>query len=160
VYSSPGSRTRPVYSTMRTPRLIGSAAKTPRPVRERPTLRAKRDSMRRFFFLAVFFIVPIKPHRPIPARGWGKLIQHECASARPRVGSAGPLPDEVGQLLAGHVGRKPDEQRRQQQERKRKQRQAGGDRVGGGDPAHDQRCERGDRETEGERRADAGAADL
>src|SRR5215813_5940586 len=61
VYSSPGLSGRPVYSTMRTPRLIGSSAYTPRPVRERPTLRAKRDSMRRFFFLAVFFIAPIKP---------------------------------------------------------------------------------------------------
>src|ERR1700758_3326486 len=59
VYSSPGLRVRPVYSTMRTPCLIGSSAKTPRPVRERPTLRAKRESMRRrFFFFAVFFIAP------------------------------------------------------------------------------------------------------
>src|SRR6201981_3882245 len=69
VYSSPGSSVRPVYSTMRTPYLIGSSAKTPSPVRERPTLRAKRESMRRFFFLAVFFIAPIKPQRTIPARG-------------------------------------------------------------------------------------------
>src|ERR1043166_776455 len=69
VYSSPRLRVRPVYWTMRMPCLIGSAAKTPRPVHERPTLRAKRDSMRRFFFLAVFFIAPIKPQRPIPARG-------------------------------------------------------------------------------------------
>src|ERR1700741_5124612 len=68
VYSSPGLSVRPVYSTIRTPRLIGSSAKTPRPVRERPTLRAKRDSMRRFFFFAVFFIAPIKPYRPISAR--------------------------------------------------------------------------------------------
>src|ERR1700751_4858838 len=57
VYSSPGSSVRPVYSTMRTPYLIGSSAKTPSPVRERPTLRAKRESMRRrFFFFAAFFI--------------------------------------------------------------------------------------------------------
>src|ERR1043166_1772925 len=67
VYSSPGLSVRPVYSTMRSPRLIASSANTPSPVRERPTLRAKRDSMRRFF-LAVFFIAPIKPHRRIPAR--------------------------------------------------------------------------------------------
>src|ERR1700736_2409692 len=67
-YSSPGLRGRPGYSTMRPPCLIGSSANTPSPVRERPTLRAKRDSMRRFFF-AVFFIAPIKPHRSIPARG-------------------------------------------------------------------------------------------
>src|SRR5215470_7220412 len=73
VYSSPGLRMRPVYSTMRTPRLIGSSAKTPRPVRERATLRAKRDSMRRFFFLAVFFIAPIKPDRRIPARAAARL---------------------------------------------------------------------------------------
>src|SRR5215471_10323568 len=69
VYSSPGLSVRPVYSTMRTPRLIGWSANTPSPVRERPTLRAKRDSMRRFFFFAVFFIAPIKPDRSIPARG-------------------------------------------------------------------------------------------
>src|SRR5215470_6892692 len=59
VYSSPGLSGRPVYSTMRTPRLIGSSAYTPRPVRDRPTFRAKRESMRRFFFFfAVFFIAP------------------------------------------------------------------------------------------------------
>src|ERR1700756_119780 len=61
VYSSPGLSLRPVYSTMRTPYLIGSSAKTPSPVRERPTLSAKRDWMRSFFFffavvLVVFFI--------------------------------------------------------------------------------------------------------
>src|SRR5262252_10755932 len=69
VYSSPGLSVRPVYSTMRAPRLIDCSANTPSPVRERPTLSAKRDSMRRFFFCAVFFIAPIKPDRPIPARG-------------------------------------------------------------------------------------------
>src|SRR5262249_23525834 len=75
VYSSPDLSVRPVYSTIRTPRLIGSSANTPRPVRDRPTFRAKRESRRRFFFsFAVFFIAPIKPYRAIPASGHCGII--------------------------------------------------------------------------------------
>src|SRR6516162_11047367 len=75
-------------------------------------------------------------------------------------GSASFLSDEIREFLAGRVRREPDEERCQQQKRACQQRQASGDGMGGRDPAHDHRRERGDTKAEGEGCADAGTANL